>query len=559
MNKFLLLLSLILTLGSCQTKIEKPPVDYKAIWVDSVYSSMTLEEKVGQLFMVATYSNRDSTHINSIDKMITENHLGGLVFFQGGPVRQAKLTNHFQAKSKIPLMISIDAEWDLSMRLDSTSSIPFNMTLGAVTDNNVINKLGKQLGENCKRMGIHVNFAPVVDINTNPKNPIIGVRSFGEDKYNVSKKAIAFTKGMQSEGVLACAKHFPGHGDTATDSHKTLPTVSFDAARIDSVELYPFKQVFKNDMASVMVAHLNVPSLEPIDGLPSSLSYKITTEILKEKLNFQGLIFTDALNMKGAANFGEPGVIDLMAFKAGNDVLLFSEDAPKAISMMIEAYQNKEISEERLAHSVKKILASKYDVGLNNYQPIELENLVADLNSDVSKKLYQETIEKAITLIKNKNELLPIIKDSIQKVVLISLGDGDNNEFINSLKTKVNVVVLNRNQHQKINPHDLVLISYHRKNARKTHSISKEDVQMIEKIAGNHQVVFIDFASLYSASTISFSNIEAILIGYENSQIAQKTVAQIILGNQDVVGKLPASINKEFKAGLGIVLKAQHN
>lgn len=559
MNRLLLLLSLILTLGSCQKKIEKPKIDCKSIWVDSIYSKMTLEEKVGQLFMVAAYSNRDSVHDKSINKMIVENHLGGLVFFQGGPIRQAKLTNHFQAISKIPLMISIDAEWDLNMRLDSTSSIPFNMTLGAVADNNIINKLGKQLGRNCKRMGIHVNFAPVVDINTNPKNPIIGVRSFGEDKYNVSEKAIAFTNGMQSEGVLACAKHFPGHGDTATDSHKALPTVYFDAQRIDSVELYPFKQVFEHGMASVMVAHLNVPSLDPTDGLPSSLSYKITTELLKEKLNYKGLIFTDALNMKGAANFGEPGAIDLLAFKAGNDVLLFSEDAPKAISMIVEAYHKKEISEERLAHSVKKILAAKYDVGLNNYQPIALQNLVEDLNSDTSKELYQETIEKAITLIKNKNQLLPITKDSTQNIVLISLGDGDTSEFINTLKTKMKVEVLNRNQHQKINPHDLVLISYHRKNTRKTNSISKEYVELIEKIAEKHQVVFIDFASLYSASTISFSNIEAVLIAYENSEIAQKTTAKIILGHQDVVGKLPASINNEFKTGLGLEFITQHN
>ncbi|MFK5879538.1 MAG: glycoside hydrolase family 3 protein [Flavobacteriaceae bacterium] len=559
MNRLLLLLSLVLILGSCQKKAEKPIIDYKTIWVDSIYSKMTLEEKVGQLFMVAAYSNRDSTHTNSINKMITENHLGGLVFFQGGPVRQAKLTNHFQALSKIPLMISIDAEWGLSMRLDSTPSIPFNMTLGAITDNSIINKLGKQLGRNCKRMGIHVNFAPVVDINTNPKNPIIGVRSFGEDKYNVSKKAIAFTKGMQSEGVLACAKHFPGHGDTATDSHKTLPTVSFDAQRIDSVELYPFKQVFKNGMASVMVAHLNVPSLEPVDGLPSSLSYKITTELLKEKLNYKGLIFTDALNMKGAANFGEPGAIDLLAFKAGNDVLLFSEDAPKAISLIVEAYQKKEISEERLAHSVKKILASKYKVGLNNYQPIELENLVADLNTTADKELYKETIEKAITIIKNENQLLPIAKDSTRNIVLISLGDGDNASFLNALKAEIKTTVLDKSQYQKIKKKALVLISYHRKNARKTNLISNEDTQIIEKISKNHQVIFVDFASLYSASNILFSNIEVAIIAYENSGISQKVTAEIILGMTDAKGKLPASINNEFKTGLGLEFITQHN
>lgn len=552
MNRVLLLLSLVLALGSCQKKARKPPVDYKAIWVDSIYSNMNLEEKVGQLFMVAAYSNRDSIHVNSINKMIVDNHIGGLVFFQGGPVRQAKLTNQYQDRSKIPLMISIDAEWGLNMRLDSTFRYPYNMTLGAIQNNDLIQKIGKQIGKHCKRLGIHANFAPVVDINTNPKNPIIGVRSFGEDKYNVSEKSIAFTKGIQSEGVLACAKHFPGHGDTATDSHKTLPTISFDAERIDSIELYPFKQLFKKNIASVMVAHLDVPSLESIEGLPSSLSYKITTELLKDKLNFEGLIFTDALNMKGAANFGESGTIDLLAFKAGNDVLLFSENAPKAISLIVEACQNKEISEERLAHSVKKILASKYDVGLNNYQPVEIKNLVADLNTDADKLLYQEAIAKAITIIKNKNQLLPIAKDSNQKIVSISLGDGDSDEFRNILNASFDISVLNKSQHQKIKKSDLVLISYHRKNTRKTNSISKEDAQLIEKIAKDNQVVFIVFASLYSASNILFSNIETALIAYENSEMAQKIAVQIIFGKQHSVGHLPASINEEFRTNLGL-------
>lgn len=559
MNRIISIVFLMIITNSCQNKVEikESKIDLKSQWVDSIYSKMTLEEKVGQLFMVATYSNRDSTHINSIKRLIQNYHLGGLCFFQNSAIKQAELTNQYQEIAKIPLLISIDAEWGLSMRLDSTFRYPYNMTLGAVQNNNLIMQIGQQIGKHCKRLGIHVNFAPVVDINTNPKNPIIGVRSYGENKINVAEKAVAFTKGMQSEEVMACAKHFPGHGDSAKDSHKTLPTISFDAQRIDSVELYPFKQVFEKGMASVMVAHLNVPSLESADGLPSSLSYKITTELLKEKFNYRGLIFTDALNMKGAANFGEPGAIDLLAFKAGNDVLLFSEDAPKAISMIISAYQNQEITEERLAHSVKKILAAKYDVGLNNYQPIELQNLVAELNTKADKELYQETVEKAITLIKNKNQLLPIAKDSTQNVVLISLGDGDNTNFSNALKSEIKV--LDRNQHQKINQQDLVLISYHRKNTRKTNLISNKDIQLIEKISKNHRVVFVDFASLYSASNISFSNIEAAIIAYENSGVAQKAVVQMILGRINAKGKLPASINNEFKVGLGLEFTTQHN
>ena len=364
MNKIIItVIGLLVFLYSCNSNENKvtKSVDYKSQWVDSIYKQMSLEEKVGQLFMIATYSNRDSRHIDSIQELIKSQHIGGLILFQGGPVRQAIITNKCQAISKIPLMIGIDAEWGLNMRLDSTVRYPFNMTLGAIQNNAYIEQIGKQIGKQHRRLGIHVNFAPVVDININPKNPIIGVRSFGEDKFNVSNKALDFMKGMQSEGVLACAKHFPGHGDTATDSHKALPTISFSEERIDTIELYPYKQLINQGLASVMVAHLNVPSLESKEGLPSSLSYNIISKLLKERLAFKGLIFTDALNMKSASNYKDPGDIDLAAFKAGNDVLLFSENSQKAISKIIEAYRNNDIAEARLAHSVKKILATPLD------------------------------------------------------------------------------------------------------------------------------------------------------------------------------------------------------
>ncbi|MGC1630883.1 MAG: glycoside hydrolase family 3 protein, partial [Gelidibacter sp.] len=414
-------------------------LDPQTKWVDSIYNKMTLEEKVGQLFMLATYSNRNNAHTDSIQKLITDNHIGGLIFFQGGPVRQANLTNHYQSISKVPLFIGIDGEWGLSMRLDSTSRYPYNMTLGAIKDNAIVQQIGRQIGKDCNRMGIHINFAPVVDINTNSINPVIGVRSFGEDKLNVTEKAIAFTEGMQSTGVLACAKHFPGHGDTSTDSHKTLPTVSFSESRIDSVELYPYKKLFRKGMAGVMVAHLNVPSLESQEGLPSSLSYPIVTELLKEKLGFKGLIFTDALNMKGAADYGQPGDIDLAAFIAGNDVLLFTEDAPKAILKIMEAYQQNEITEARLAHSVKKILAAKFDAGLNAYKPIETKGLLEDLNEPINAKLYNEAIASAVTVIQNLDHQLPLDKNVRENSAFIKLGNGSGDAFLKALKSRVGI------------------------------------------------------------------------------------------------------------------------
>ena len=286
-------------------------LENQQIWVDSVYSNMSLEQKVGQLFMVDVFSRDPKAKTDKIKKLITQYHIGGVIFSKGGPNLQAKLTNEFQALSKTKLMIAMDAEWGLAMRLDSTFAYPWNMTLGAIKDASIIEHVGRRIGEHCKKLGVHINFAPVVDINTNPKNPIIGNRSFGEDTDNVTQKSIAFIKGMQSAGILANAKHFPGHGDTDTDSHKTLPTINFSKNRIDSIELYPYKRLMNQGLSSVMVAHLNVPSLEPQNGLPSSLSKIIVTDILKKDLGFKGLIFTDALNMKGAANFDKPGEIDL--------------------------------------------------------------------------------------------------------------------------------------------------------------------------------------------------------------------------------------------------------
>ena len=286
------------------------------VWVDSTYNSLSFEEKVGQLFMIAAYSNKNEAHAQDLDKLITKYKVGGLIFFQGGPNRQAKLTNRFQEKSKIPMLIGIDAEWGLSMRIDSTHTYPWNMTLGAIKDNSLLEKMGMQMADQSKRLGIHFTFGPVVDINTNPKNPIIGNRSFGETKENVAAKAVAYMRGLQSYGVFATAKHFPGHGDTSTDSHHALPTVDFSRDRIEEVELYPYKELIKNGLASVMVAHLNVPSIEPRENFPSSLSEKVVTDILKNQLKFEGLIFTDALNMKGASNFKQPGDIDLAAFLA---------------------------------------------------------------------------------------------------------------------------------------------------------------------------------------------------------------------------------------------------
>ncbi|OIQ28541.1 MAG: beta-N-acetylglucosaminidase [Bacteroidetes bacterium MedPE-SWsnd-G2] len=564
MLKNLLSLTVVALLFSSSFYAQNFPLDQKdnvaqTKWVDSIYGGMSLNEKVGQLFMVRAYSNKGDAHENQVYNLIKSYHIGGIIYSKGGPVAQAKLNNKLQNLSKTPLLIGMDAEWGLSMRLDSTFSFPWNMTLGAITDNKLIEQTGRQLGEHCKRIGVHYNFAPVVDINTNPKNPIIGNRSFGEERDNVTEKALAFMKGMQDAGVLANAKHFPGHGDTDSDSHKTLPTISFSKERIDSIELYPYRRLIDEGLASVMVGHLNVPSLEKRSGYPSSISHHIVSDILKDSLNFKGLIFTDALEMKGVANIGEPGDADLEAFLAGNDVLLISEDTPRGISKIITAYNEGKITEDRLEHSVKKILKSKYKVGLNNYQPIETKNLVEDLNRIKDKALYGELIENAITIVKNADQILPLRRLDSQKVAFVKFGDADGSVFYNELKkyTKVHQVKSNQLDEmlRKLDNYNTVIISLHRSNANpwKSYNFTERELVWLHEISRKHKVIVNVFTKPYALQNMhTTANLEAIMVSYQNSAIAQQKAAQIIFGALSAKGKLPVSIGHNFKAGDGV-------
>ncbi|MDP2159685.1 MAG: glycoside hydrolase family 3 N-terminal domain-containing protein, partial [Flavobacterium sp.] len=535
--------------------------DAQKKWVDSVYKSMSMEEKIGQLFMVAAYSNKDSAHVKSIDKLIEEHKIGGLIFFQGGPHRQAKLTNRFQSKSKLPLFIGIDAEWGLSMRLDSTYRYPWNMTLGAVQDMKLIEKLGAQMGEQSKRMGIHFNFAPVLDINTNPKNPIIGNRSFGEDKENVTERALALMKGLQSQGVFATGKHFPGHGDTDKDSHYTLPTISFNKDRIDDVELYPYKKLINKGLASVMVAHLNVPSLEKRSNYPSSISYNIVTNILQKELGFDGLIFTDALNMKGASSFKQPGDIDLEAFLAGNDILLFPENVPVAIRKIKEAIEKGTLTEKRLEFSVRKILEYKFKAGLHSYKPIPLLNLQSEINKTQYDALQFDLYQEAVTVLKNKGDILPVKDLDKQKIAYVKLGDDVNSTFVETLNQYAEVTEVSDSSllgiTEKLKDYSLVIIGYHKADgAWKNHDFKEKELVWLYEISRTNKVILDVFAKPYSLLPLSTTeNMEAIVVSYQNNEIAHSVSAQLLFGAIDSKGKLPVSINEDFPVNHGLQLK----
>lgn len=526
-------------------------------WVDSVYNQMSFDQKVGQLFMVAAYSNKDEAHCLEIEKLITESKVGGLIFFQGGPHRQSNLTNRYQSISKVPLFIGIDAEWGLSMRLDSTYRYPWNMTLGAVRDLRLIKKVGENMADESNRLGIHFNFAPVIDINTNPKNPIIGNRSFGEDKVNVANHAIALMDGVQSKGVFSTGKHFPGHGDTATDSHYALPLVNFDKSRIDKTELYPYKRMFDEGLVSVMVGHLNIPSLEPKENIPTTASFKVVTNLLQDELGFEGLIFTDALNMKAASKYLAPGDLDLETFLAGNDILLFPENVPLAIQKITTAFNENRITPQRLERSVKKILKYKFKAGLNNYKPIDTKNLAKDLITTSKNALQYQLYEHAVTVLKNSDNILPI-KNLNQKIAYVKLGDDVNSTFVSTLKKYTEVVEIQSDTIDsllvKLKEFSTVIVGFHKSDkAWKKHDFTEKELQWLQEIAKNNTVILDAFTKPYSLSSInSFNDIEAVVMSYQNADIAQEVSAELIFGAIDSQGKLPVSINEEFPVNHGI-------
>ncbi|ALM06770.1 beta-N-acetylglucosaminidase [Sediminicola sp. YIK13] len=556
--------------GQQDPLVSKDSLD-QAQWVNDVYQSMTLDEKMGQLFMMSVASDQAKSGTDQIKKMIEEHKIGGVIFSTGGPVRQAKLTNEYQAASKIPLLIGMDAEWGLAMRLDSTYAFPWNMTLGAIKDTSVVAKVGRQIGLHAKRMGVHINFAPDIDININPNNPIIGNRSFGEDRDNVALKGIAFMKGMESAGVLASGKHFPGHGDTATDSHKALPILEFTADRLDSIELYPFKKLINNGLSSVMVAHLSIPSLEKRKEYPSSLSSRIITNLLKDELQFKGLILTDALNMKGVAdikgrsNFKEAGDVELTAFLAGNDILLMPKEVEPAKKKLIEAYEYGVISEKRLATSVKKILKAKYRVGLNNYQPIKMNGLYQDLNSLENDLVYEEAIENALTVVKNDFDLVPFKYLENKKIAYVKFGDADGSVFLTELKKYASVTEVGGNDikilKRKLEEYNLVIVGFHKSDESpwKSYKFSAKELSWLQEIGEmrSSNLILASFAKPYSLLDVpSIDAIDAILVAYQNSVLAQERAAQLLFGAIPAKGILPVSAHSKLPVGSGIIVKA---
>lgn len=538
-------------------------------WADSVMDTLTLRERIGQLFMVAAYSNKGPEHQANIERLIQEQNIGGLIFFQGGPRRQVKLTEHYQGISEVPLMIGMDAEWGLSMRLDSTIEYPRQMALGAIRNEALVRRMGRQIGLQCRRLGVHINFAPVMDVNNNPQNPVINERSFGEDPYRVARKGIAYAKGLQDAGVLATAKHFPGHGDTDADSHHALPRIMHDRDRLDSVELFPFQRAVQRGVGGMMVAHLNVPALDSTSKSVSTLSKPIVTDLLKKKMGFEGLSFTDALNMKAVSERYPPGKVEMKAFEAGNDVLLFPENVPEAIERIMQAVKEGRISKERVNESCRKILMFKEWAGLSERDSTRMKGLHDDLNSNKGRALRDKLAASSLTLLQEDGKTLPI--EALDKdIASVVVGSDTNNAFQRTLdrysKTTRYAIPHHASMSARnrligeVSDHELVIVAVlgTSRSASRDFGIPSNSVELVQRITGLKNESVLDlFANPYALSRFyGAQNADAVIVSYDDRPLFQRLSAELIFGGRAAKGVLPITASSYFREGEGEQWKA---
>ncbi len=523
-------------------------------WVDSIFNKMTLDEKIGQLFMVVADPGTGDLNTKKIIGYINEQKIGGILFSKGTVKEQATSTNLYQKESKIPLLISFDGEWGLAMRLENTPQFPKNITLGAVQNNRLIFNYGEEMGRECREMGVHINFSPALDINTNPDNPVIGYRSFGEIPLMVAEKGEAYSAGLEDQGIISVAKHFPGHGDTSEDSHNTTPKVNKSLEQLKNEDLLPFSRYINSGFAGVMSGHLTVPALDNKTGKPTSLSPVIVTDLLQKQMNFGGLAITDALVMKGASAGTESVCVD--ALLAGNDILLSPANPISEFGAVKRAVQGGTISLQMVNEKCRKILSYKYIAGLNKYKPINLKGLSARIDTEYSRWLISKLSDEAITLLKNDNSSVPVKYLENKKIAVLSIGDSGVTDFQKMIANYKQVDFFNipRNAtdatvnriFQSLSKYNLIICGIHH------HKLT--DYPQLQKLSKEKEVHLCFFATPYIMSKFqqSIINAKVVVCGYENLQDIQKSAAQVIMGGIPAKGKFPVSIPGLFNAGDGL-------
>lgn len=541
-------------------------------WVDSVFKSMTPDERLGQLFMVEASSKwrPQDKLFQKVETYIDSCYIGGVIFFYGGPYREAALINRLQERSRIPLMIAQDGEWGLAMRLDSVPSFPRNLCLGAIRNDEIIYELGREVGMECRRLGVNIDFMPCVDVYDNLGNTVIANRSFGSNKVNVARKGAAIMSGMSDLGILTTAKHFPGHGNTETDSHEALPIIRDNYQKIDTLDLYPFKYLINNGVQGVMVGHLFLPSIEKNGArTPASISKAVINDLLIDTLHFNGLVFTDALQMKGVSKDYPSGELELRAFEAGVDVFLMPSDCMKAFSTMKQAIASGRISQAEVDRRCKKILSAKRTMGLHKYKPVNLDNIYNELNSFGSKKLVRSIYENAVTLLQNRNNILPLRDLNDKRVALVSISkDGFETEFETYFNRYGNVDIYKCNKADEqyvfdritaqVSDYDLVIVGVHGGNAYpSTFGTPAVVAAFVDNLANRTNVVVDIFNSPLALNRFSNSQkFAATIISYEDNEVSQTVSARLVMGSLPFCGQLSVTISDTYREGMGILTES---
>jgi len=532
-------------------------------WVDSVFATMDLDHQLGQLIMLRAHSDLGADHIAHVKREITKYHVGGLCFFQGTPEKQLALTNEYQAMSGLPMLISMDAEWGLGMRLPKqTIGFPKQLALGAIRNNELIYDMGAEIARQMHRMGVNVSFSPVLDVNNNPNNPVINTRSFGEDRYNVTMKGYQYMRGLQENGILASAKHFPGHGDTGTDSHYDLPVITHDRARLDSLELYPFRALIRYGIGSIMAAHLQIPALDDRPNRPSSLSVPIVRDLLRKELGFTGLVFTDGLEMKGVTNHYGNGEVEAEAILADSDILLLPESTPDAISAIKRYMSEGKISTADIERKVRRILLSKYRLGLTKATFPSSTNLRGELNSPEAYALKQRLYENAMTLVRDSERLVPIRNLERGKVVAVHVGTNMQTAFsrriddyteATHLNVGYNPSTANRNRIvNAVSADDNVIVALYSDGSRFLEKvpIGPNAIALLRALDAKARLTITVFGNPYSLSALD--GFGTVLMAYSRDDVAQDAAVQGLFGANKINGRLPitASPSAAFNAGL---------
>lgn len=525
------------------------------LWVDSVFSSMSSDERIGQLFMVIANLKTDTRNMQRLMRYVNDIKAGGILFHKGDVATQAELTNRLQMESRVPMLVSLDGEWGLSMRLTGTTRFPKNMMLGAIEDNSLITMYGAEVGRQCREMGIHINFAPDIDVNSNTDNPVIGTRSFGEVVEAVADKGLAYARGLEGVGIISVSKHFPGHGDTAEDSHETLPIVRHSLERLDSVELLPFKRYIHDGFAGVMTGHLYVPALDKDSHKPASLSRPVVTDLLQNKLGFTGLCFTDALAMKGVTSSKEDN-LSVKALLAGNDVLLASPTPINDFAAVKEAISEGILNMADIEAKCLKILQYKYIAGLNNYRPIEKNGLSKRLNSPHAAWLAAKLNAEAITLLKNEDDQIPLKQLGKKKIAALSIGDKAGNKFQAMLNQYDSVACFSitrsssaahvQQVYKQLAQYDVVVCGIH--------TVRIPESLALKQLAANKELILSFFTIPYGCKGYkgAIQKAKSVIMAYENTPLAQKYAAQLVFGGIAAKGKLPVTIPGLYYSESGI-------